>query len=129
MKITYRELLHKVCQFANILRSQGTQLEHWILGRHLAKGLEIGVTAFVVASLLGNSHQFALQHTDSSLPLFVKSDQCRSCQLYKEEIRARNSCSGVFQQAVGSDYFPVSFREADENMECSLPSSLKSHST
>lgn len=26
MKITYRELLHKVCQFANILRSQGTQL-------------------------------------------------------------------------------------------------------
>lgn len=25
-KITYRELLHKVCQFANVLRSQGTRL-------------------------------------------------------------------------------------------------------
>lgn len=90
-KITYRELLHKVCQFANVLRSQGTglrQQEHWILGRHLAKGLEIGVASCVISRLLSNSHQFALQHTDSFLALSVKTDQCWSCQLYKEEISA-----------------------------------------
>lgn len=27
MKITYSELLHKVCQFANVLRDQGRRLE------------------------------------------------------------------------------------------------------
>lgn len=53
MKITYSELLHKVCQFANVLRSQGTLC--WLLGKHQSRALEeIAPILCVLASLLSH---------------------------------------------------------------------------
>lgn len=114
-KITYSELLHKVCQFANVLRSQGTglwQQERGMLGGQSARAWGTGFISCVAASLLSNPEQSA---SLLSASLAVQQDLLCSlllevglwlclCKLMnaghvswtRKKSVPRTSCSGLF---------------------------------
>uniref|UniRef100_A0A8C0UH94 Acetyl-coenzyme A synthetase n=1 Tax=Cyanistes caeruleus TaxID=156563 RepID=A0A8C0UH94_CYACU len=111
-KITYRELLHKVCQFANVLRSQGVKKGDRV-SIYLPMILEL-VVAMLACARIGALHSvvFAGFSADSlcerildcgcsllitAAPAFYRGSSLKKCivvkHLGREEIAVDGTCS------------------------------------